>query len=281
MAQQIPRMGLIYSQAESVIIWLGLSAWEEKSFQEHREWIKNGGQRGQNDRWSVRPPQHRLAICSVQDHEYWKRMWITQEVAMAQKVVVEMQDTPSFDLQEMGQAMIGFRSANGEIPWHIMDLIDIRGSTGTTPLEPKSSWVLLTDHCERRCTHRHDHIYGLLGMVKENDPILPIAIDHNKPASDITEKENLGVIRALMSIGLLEDVNSLEEYSNRDHSWKLTENKVVKTFARIALGVFDAMNLIVATFDGLTFPYYGIEGILIFIGRLDPLGVDEFSGRLL
>lgn len=288
-AQQIPRMGLIYSQAEFVIIWLGLSAWEEKYFQEHMEWIKNVGNLN-SMMLSRRPPQHCLAICSVQEHEYWKRMWITQEVAMAQKVVVEMQETPSFNLQELFQAMFGFASRNSGVYWRMMNLIDMRGLEGTTPLEPESSWKLVADHCQRRCTHSHDHIYGLLGMVKENDPILQIAIDYNKPASDVLfdalftatnpslARKNLKVVEALMDIGLLEDINSLEEYGNRDHSWKLTENKVVKTFSRIALGVFDALNLIMETCDGLLLSSDDITIILINM-RLEALAVDEFQWK--
>lgn len=290
-AQQIPRMGLIYSQAESVIIWLGLSAWEEKYFQEHMEWAKNWAQQEQPYPWPERPSQHCLAICSVQDHEYWKRMWITQEVAMAQKVVVEMQDTPSFNLQELFQAMLGGPSKNIKSHLRTMNLIRIRGSEGTTPLEPKSSWTLIVDHCQRRCTHCHDHIYGLLGMVKENDPILQIPIDYNKPASHVLfdalftatnpslAEENWKVVNALMNVGLLEDINCLEEYSNRDHSWKLTENNVVKTFARIALGVFDALNLILETCGGLYVFSVDIEAILVQIRCLDPLDVDEFQWK--
>lgn len=284
-ARQIPRMGLIYSQAESVIIWLGLSAWEEKYFQEHMEWVKDG-----DIDLSLRPPQHCLAISSVQDHEYWKRMWITQEVTMAQKVVVEMQETPSINFQELFQAMQGFDSRKNGRYSPMLKLIDIRGSTDTPPLEPKPSWRLVADHCERRCTHRHDHIYGLLGMVKENDPILQIAIDYNKPVSDVLFDalftatnpwlggDNLDVVKALMNIGLLEDINSLEEYSNRDHSWKLTENKVVKTFARIALGVFDALNLIMETCGGLRFFSRDIE-LMVALWHFDPRGVDEFQWK--
>lgn len=216
-------------------------------------------------------------------------MWITQEVAMAQKVVIEMQDTPSFDLQELGQAMTGFRSNNSEIPWRMMDLIDIRGSMGAMPMEPKPSWTLLADHCERRCTKHHDHIYGLLGMVKENDPILQIAIDYKKPASDVLfdalftatspslAKENMELVEALMDIGLLERINSLEEYSDKDHSWKLTESEDVKTFARIALRVFDAFNLIAETCGSLLISSDDIEGIPIRIGRFDPVSVDELQ----
>lgn len=289
-AQQIPRMGLIYSRAELVIIWLGLSAWEERNFQEHMEWVKNGGQLKQFDTWSVRPPQHRLAICSVQEHEYWKRMWITQEVAMAQKVVVEMQETPSLHLQELFEAMLNFPSSKSGVYRRMMNLIKMQGSVARWPFEPRSSWMLVADHCQRRCTDRHDHIYGLLGMVKQDDPLLQIAIDYNKPASDVLfdtlftatspslAEKNLKVVEALMDIGLLEDINSLEEYGNRDHSWKLTENKVVKTFSRISLGVFDALNLIMETCDGLLLSSYDIEGILIRM-RLETLAVDEFQWK--
>lgn len=287
-ARLIPRMGLIYSQAESVIIWLGLSAWEEKYFQEHMEFVRT---RHRLIPVSKRPPEHSLAIRSVQDHEYWKRMWITQEVAMAQKVVLEMQETPSFDLQELFQAMLGFGRRNEENYYLMMDLIDIRGSTGTTPLEPQPSWELIKYHCQRRCTHRHDRIYGLLGMVKENDPILQIAIDYKQPASDVLfdalftttnpslAKENWNVVEALMDIGLLEDINSLEKYSNRDHSWKLTENEVVKTFARIALGVFDALNLMLETCDGFRFSPSEMKDILAGISCLDPRDVDDFQWK--
>lgn len=80
-----------------------------------------------------------------------------------------------------------------------------------------------------------------------------------------------------MNIGLLKDINSLKEYSNRDHSWKLTESNVVKTFDRITLKVFDALNLILKTCGGLYIFSADIEAILIQIRCLDPLDVDEFQ----
>lgn len=287
-AHQIPRMGLIYSQAGSAIIWLGLSAWEEKYFQEHMEWGQSGARTG---RMSQRPPEQNLAICSVLDHEYWSRMWIMQEVAMAQYVVVEMQETPSFDLEDLFRAVIRFNAAGGSRhsrnATFMLTLIDIRGETGMETAGPQSSWELIWLHCHRRCTNRHDHIYGLLGMLEEDDPILQIAIDYKQPASDVLfdalftvtnpslGSNNWKVLEALMDIGLLEDINSLEEYSNRDHSWKLTDNEVVKTFARIALGFFDALNLM-ETCSGLRFLS---GGVVAKVWRPEPLDVDEFQWK--
>jgi hypothetical protein len=291
-AQQIPRMGLIYRQAEKVVIWLGLSAWEEKHLQHHKQWSIDENRWEEIDSKSERPPLDRLAIYSVQDHEYWKRMWVAQEVAMGKEVVVEMQDTPSIDLEDMYKSATGFRSANNEgMAWYMMQLIRLRGSTGKTPLEPKPSWRLLRDHCQRRSTRQQDHIYGLLGMVEQNDPILQIAIDYNQPASDVLfdalftatnpslGEENLAVAEALASIGLLDDINSLEGYSNRDHNWRLTANEVVRKFARISLVVFDALNFIVAALDNIELWTGDVQKIVKQISRLEPPGINDFQWK--
>lgn len=47
MAQQIPRMGTIYSEVESVIIWLALSSEEKQQLQIFRQLRKEKG-------WDVR-----------------------------------------------------------------------------------------------------------------------------------------------------------------------------------------------------------------------------------
>lgn len=249
MAQQIPRMGLIYNQAERVVIWLGLSAWQEQHFQEQRDWFKNEDHLKQNelvDYWN-HPPKRHIAIVSILDHEYWNRMWIMQEVAMAQKVIVEMQDIPSCTLQQMYATIGGFMAGLSGLD---MDrLVELREEGGRKPLEPKDSWDLVQWHWSRQCTRPHDVIYGLLGLVKNNDPLRQIAVDYDKPASYVLYdtlfmvstpwlkwKENHSFIKALMSLGLLEDVNSLEEYSHADHSWKLTESQVVKKFFQNFIG---------------------------------------------
>lgn len=296
MAQQIPRMGLIYSQAESVIIWLGLSAWEEHYFQEHLGLAKSGP-----EEWLVfgtqYPPQRRLAIFSVLDHDYWKRMWIMQEVVMAQKVVVEMQEIPPVDFAEMGEAFSNQGLIIRDGGAHMLNLFRLRAKEGGTMWWSSSSWILLRDHCQRRCTRPQDRIYGLLGMVKDDDPIRQITVNYEKPVSDVLfdvlftvsgpwlqTRQILCVMKTLMSVGLLEDVDSLEGYSKRDHAWKFTEDEIVRRFARISLRVFDALNLIMATFGGLTMSHRSDEAVERLVEQIASLdrpasGVDKFQWK--
>lgn len=262
MEQQIPRMGSIYSKSESVMTWLGLSSWQEQQLQTLREMVE---ERDRHNRHNIAddgqvPQQLSSAIYSIVEDDYWKCVWILQEVARAKSVVVEMEEIPPFSLDELCETVSaygcwtwGIRGPSGRYGCPYMRLLAGTrrrpGIARDVPMRPIPSWQLLADHFQRRCSRPHDRVYGLLGLLEEGDPMRCIEINYDKPASDVLFDAVLTVpvyhdtraIELLTLEGFMEDPNSLEEYRDRDQTMPK-----LKPFASVMLQVFDSSNLIMA-----------------------------------
>lgn len=160
-----------------------------------------------------------------------------------------MRDIPSFEFIELYETLPdAVNHAGGPL------YLPVRMRIGPEAKHPRASWMMLTHHSKRQCTRLHDRVYGLLGMLKEDDPMRQIDINYDKPAPDVlfdalfTMSTLRGrfangfmlAVEALLNIGLMEDPKYLKKYRDRD----LTLPKC-RTSAAVTLEVFDAMNLII------------------------------------
>ncbi|KAK4504311.1 hypothetical protein PRZ48_005227 [Zasmidium cellare] len=172
----------------------------------------------------------REALIAFMERPYWNRLWITQEVAAAQRVlqVLVGSDTISWlgmylllELTEIGNASSAPSALWEDVeqwsryrPYAIAPLwYDIRLSF----LEVESALQLSS---ERLCYDPRDRIYGLLGLIDWSSTNTPIMPDYDKTplqlAVDITERvqELVFVSRTLVALDVLHkdlDMQSLRK----------------------------------------------------------------------
>lgn len=159
LGDQIPRMAEIYRNASQVIAWLGLTDQHAQHLIAVREAVrKKTVTKGDlNQRF----PQATVdAVTTFREANYWKRIWVVQEVVSAKKVVTMVGDL--------------------ELEWdEIPDMLDM--DTGYTDpaaiLHVIKDWILREEPIELwewlcqitrsgfESTKAHDLVYGILGLA--------------------------------------------------------------------------------------------------------------------
>jgi hypothetical protein len=156
---QVQQMGVIYSQADRVIIWLGRDLEPVGVLQRVNAY--NPYDTGQ----SASHPIFETTTRSFCYHNYWSRAWITQEVALAKRVdvIAGMQVTGFKRLM----SIVGRRITNSPF-LSITDYMQER--TYTNPRVSYNDNLLRLIHQFRRtnCAIPRDRIYSLLALCKES-----------------------------------------------------------------------------------------------------------------
>ncbi|KAL1390153.1 heterokaryon incompatibility, partial [Phyllosticta capitalensis] len=83
MAQQVPRMGEIFRDATWIIDWLGMSEQQGRHLKPFMDLYRDGD----DPREHPCAPETPLAVATIANDEYWTRVWILQEFALAERVV--------------------------------------------------------------------------------------------------------------------------------------------------------------------------------------------------
>jgi hypothetical protein len=163
---QVGHMRWIYSSASRVLAWLGEADWFSDSLfttlnnLEHQE-------RGTEALTCEDIVYIKFWVEHLTGREYWTRLWIVQELALASDVLV----------------VCGSESVEWEIlePWfgvgsltHRLDVLKKNRRGGSCPLVR-----LLKDFGDSKCKDPKDLVYGLLGLA--TDPAIEkIPIDYEK-----------------------------------------------------------------------------------------------------
>ncbi|ROV96689.1 hypothetical protein VSDG_05538 [Cytospora chrysosperma] len=211
-ARQIPRMGSIYSGAEQVVAWIQVPSYIQPD--EHQVLLDLLSP-GELDRTEYVSPLFQAAsavplICA----EYWSRVWVVQEIALAKRVWVIYGDI-RIDFDELQSKLDIFRPVGnqsdslyyvdglrGDSHFHspnlviepqgpvlaspMWELCDLRTGDGRIPL-----WKLLYNFKGHQSSRPADKVYGLLGIIAYNDDgtspacIENIHVDYAKPLVDI------------------------------------------------------------------------------------------------
>jgi hypothetical protein len=183
--RQLRIMHHIYFRASLVVVWLGagyvafkdlvprlrarIKATEpttsEKdtklSAEEDKQTIGNTGEKG--------------LIEALSKNGYWQRLWIIQEVAQAERLVVCF---GSFQPMSWGEFIHLMRMHNcGENGPQRLDQLRRNADAGALTFER-----LLYDHREAICTERRDKIYGLVGLA---DDAHGFPMDYTKPLIEV------------------------------------------------------------------------------------------------
>ncbi|KAI1339422.1 HET-domain-containing protein [Xylariaceae sp. FL0016] len=214
---QVARMGLIYRQAEQVLIWLGPHADGSKGAMQLVARVSELGVDEDDVAASLADAAHRArweAVARLFDRPYWRRLWVRQEIALARAIWVLCGDAlMSWDALIEGAAFLydhaadfdpiaaglshftsGYMDANG------VDIMceGIR-SGGLLALDD----VLLSLRgCE--CTDLRDKVYGGLSLC-DGDSRIPV--DYGL---DRVEVFTRAAIAAITSTGSLDIVCSCQ-----------------------------------------------------------------------
>lgn len=167
---QVPLMGLIYSYAKSVLVWLGPQADGSEEYFDSCNQVHSKPQsfrsRIRNNVNSDASNPSSAAIASLQHRTYWTRTWIIQEIVLASDIHIFCGDRfshwPNFVLHmpdhDTDNPAIGMRN-----PTHTLGkLKKLRIIATRLTLRQ----LLFQCHMSR-CSEPRDLIYGLLNIAKD------------------------------------------------------------------------------------------------------------------
>lgn len=159
LGDQIPRMAEIYRNASQVIAWLGLTDQHAQHLIAVREALRKKTVT-EMDLNQYFPQATVDALTAVREANYWRRVWVVQEVVSAKKIV-----TMVGDLELGWDEMPAMLYVHG-------DDDDPRGILGMMRY-----WILEEDPCDLwkwlcqitssvfESTKAHDLVYGILGLA--------------------------------------------------------------------------------------------------------------------
>lgn len=147
---QVQQMGLVYSRAKEVMSWFGNNYSIASCFQ-----------------WNQYISNVELAYS-----EYWRRAWITQEVALARKVTLCAEDK--------------------ELDFALLNCNDTLSPPAIRTLSPKQtrtlkgrSLIYLIDMFDKACHDRRDRIYSLLALCGDGSDL---RVDYNSSLVTLAKK---------------------------------------------------------------------------------------------
>jgi hypothetical protein len=198
---QVRMMKAIYEQANHVLVWLGPSYRQSKlAFQlvceihDHRredDWVTQRLQ-------LLDIPKCLKALGDLFSREYWKRIWIVQELTVAKRIIIKCgDDSIEGDVLLRVQEMILKNdNTNNLFGMLISDDLYTQSALKLRGLSEVQAWrddFLIKDltlfhwalyHFDRQSTDPKDKLYGLLGLASTlGKP--SIEIDYSLPTAEV------------------------------------------------------------------------------------------------
>jgi hypothetical protein len=185
---QVAKMKRIYEQATEVVVWLGPSYEDSdlaiklaKELYDHRESV-----RWVTQRFSM--PSTKLALQALGNlfhREYWWRIWIVQEITVAQRIVfycgdvfidaeslrsvqqlfVRMSKFDGFTRDLLGEALQGDEPCRNMLLFHGVEEID-RWKQILLSIKPRF-YTCVIHHSFRKSSDPRDMIYALASLANE------------------------------------------------------------------------------------------------------------------
>ncbi|KAF2651209.1 HET-domain-containing protein [Lophiostoma macrostomum CBS 122681] len=186
---QVRKMGQIYGCAQQVFVWLG-EADETSDIAMRKLRTRkplDGGQNKLDKLWNSQQAQSILVLC---ERNYWRRMWIIQEVVLARAVTIHCGSLELSwerliqllnDLQVVSDRgrELHIQYAHAILVSPAMALVKFKKGWDGTPRPLKG---LLQTYCDHESTDIRDKIYALFGIA---DNMRGVVIDYHKSAKDI------------------------------------------------------------------------------------------------
>lgn len=171
---QVSMMRRIYASAQQVIAWLGTGMESCLSdLHEHRHALS-----------AMFKPEHdadpATQVCQLMDSTYFSRLWVQQELVLAQKVTLAAGNfwCPGEDLVMFKDWLVTWQPALWHVVygWKIYD-----GSSVVYEL-----YDAVTNYCHKLCEEPRDKVYALLGLLHQNDREL-IRVDYDMSVEEVFE----------------------------------------------------------------------------------------------
>ncbi|KAK5661140.1 hypothetical protein OQA88_11030 [Cercophora sp. LCS_1] len=218
---QVKRMGLIYSLAQRVVVWLGPEGDDSAHALAALQILASQVELTIDNSLCATPgasepdwyhPFHTLphrifdgktwsAIESLFRRAWFSRVWVLQEVALANRFAVVHCGGSSLPWLDLRKA-IGILRAKQSTPGHIQSILDPQ-VPGIPPPAMRSLPRLLNVVRRRRCQVPHDKIYGVLSLAS---PALASLIEprYNMPASRVLTDVSLAHLQLTHRLELLQ-----------------------------------------------------------------------------
>lgn len=153
-----------------------------------------------------------LAVVKLLKRSWWNRVWVVQEVILAKKVVFKCGDAEvsGRKMSKWGASVFTFHvlSDEHEAPDYILGPIYLFTRLEGLKHFRNDAEDILPLYSMREATRPHDHIYGLLGLLEEEDRRLLGAPDYGCRVEDlfinVTTKlmEEYKSLRLLLAAGI-------------------------------------------------------------------------------
>lgn len=230
-SQQVRMMARIYSQAESVAIWLGPElnnsclALELLSIVSGHS-PSSDGLVGLLESTEWQP--HFRAVVDLFEREYWRRVWVVQEVSNARKIMVHCGDS-ALPWQTYASASEVFRRNRGNLVYHFpiispngtrsslsrqrIAYVDVLCSKGPASLQiagsargsPQALLDIFRACRAKLASDPRDKIYGVLGAQKKDPEKQLISIDYSYSAKKVYVNTAKSILEATQKLDIVCD----------------------------------------------------------------------------
>ncbi|KAK2595337.1 hypothetical protein QQS21_006937 [Conoideocrella luteorostrata] len=197
-SQQLPRMRSIYARAKEVFVWLGpetknsnLAMWLLKMLSKPDDGTKSnpGYIEAMKERESSAPQGRFAEAWTAFDDlfalEYWKRLWIIQEIAASTDVIVccgqKSISWPDLETAFWGKKYVFdmfTKRTDADLtahPRNTHQLFDFWAwKKAIARVEPQSLLRALIDSRRSKASNPRDHVYALLGISSDSSTLVPI-----------------------------------------------------------------------------------------------------------
>lgn len=184
---QVQMMAAIYSGAYRVLVWLGL---ETASSKGAFDFVRTSYQRSPYNREELKDDEGWLVLEELCNREYWKRVWIVQEICLASRLLLccGTSQIPWVYLSELRRCRKnvwprymskGEQAFMRSLPARIDQQKASRQKNGSCTL-----WTLLEAFQASLCKEIHDKIYGFIGLSTDCGST-GIPIDYSKSVQQL------------------------------------------------------------------------------------------------
>lgn len=197
-SQQVQMMTQIYAKARNVVVWLGLFDIVAQDLL-HR--LDNSEMEPPNglDRWTINGDrikgdlsgykrEKRILLSKLAQNEWFQRVWVIQEVAVAREVVVQMgRITISWDEFVTALERCSGSHEMSDVIEAVRTINTIRDAQSQKPYY-MDLLVLLERFRHRFATDERDKVFALLGLTSSSLPqekVVRVTTDYAKSTAEI------------------------------------------------------------------------------------------------